>query len=199
MRPMKVTREAGTPSPGAGSGDRIEIHVAALEHLFNPMDPSPMPERDLAPSAETFIVEWAAEMPRDAPLSLVVIIDRPEDAAASAAVLQEAVGKSFARQAESSRGRLRQLFRRGRVSLAIAVAFLAAMIALGDAAAAALQGRRIAEIVREGFLIGGWVAMWRPLEIFLYDWWPIRAEARLFDRLGAMSVRVSCAGVTAQA
>ena len=32
--------------------------------------------------------------------------------------------------------------------------------------------------------------MWRPIEIFLYEWWPIRAEARLFDRLSAMTVRV---------
>ena len=30
----------------------------------------------------------------------------------------------------------------------------------------------------------------RPLEVFLYDWWPIRAEARLMDRLSAMAVRV---------
>ena len=36
-------------------------------------------------------------------------------------------------------------------------------------------------------LIGGWVAMWRPLEVFLYDWWQIRAEARLFDRLSSVS------------
>jgi len=34
------------------------------------------------------------------------------------------------------------------------------------------------------------VALWRPLEIFLYDWWPIRAEARLYDRLGEMDVRL---------
>ena len=33
--------------------------------------------------------------------------------------------------------------------------------------------------------------MWRPMEIFLYDWWPIRAEARLFDRLSAMPVRIA--------
>jgi hypothetical protein len=39
-------------------------------------------------------------------------------------------------------------------------------------------------------VIGAWVALWRPLEIFLYDWWPIRAEARLFDRLGSMDVQV---------
>ena len=42
----------------------------------------------------------------------------------------------------------------------------------------------------QSLTIAGWVAMWRPLEIFLYDWWPIRAEARLFDRLSAMAVRV---------
>jgi hypothetical protein len=32
--------------------------------------------------------------------------------------------------------------------------------------------------------------MWRPLEVFLYDWWPIRNEARLSDRLATMPVRV---------
>jgi hypothetical protein len=32
--------------------------------------------------------------------------------------------------------------------------------------------------------------MWRPLEIFLYDWWPVLADARLHDRLGAMPVRI---------
>jgi hypothetical protein len=194
---MKVTRAAD--SPGEAGGERIEIHVAALDHLFNAMDPSPLHERDLAPSAEEFIVAWASDAPPHIGLSLVVYTDRREDPATSAAILQDAIRKSFARQSESSRRRLRQLFRRGRASLVIAVAFLGVMIALGDAAAAALQGRRIAEIVREGFLIGGWVAMWRPLEIFLYDWWPIRAEARLFDRLSAMSVRVICDGVTPQA
>jgi hypothetical protein len=32
--------------------------------------------------------------------------------------------------------------------------------------------------------------MWRPLEIFLYDWWPIRDEALLSDRLATMPVRI---------
>jgi hypothetical protein len=39
-------------------------------------------------------------------------------------------------------------------------------------------------------VIGGWVALWHPLNIFLYDWWPIRAERRLFERLGEMQVQV---------
>jgi hypothetical protein len=30
-----------------------------------------------------------------------------------------------------------------------------------------------------------------PLEVFLYDWRPIRADAILFDRLASMPVRIS--------
>jgi hypothetical protein len=36
--------------------------------------------------------------------------------------------------------------------------------------------------------------MWRPLEIFQYGWWPIRTEARLFDRLTGMPVRIEHRG-----
>jgi hypothetical protein len=72
----------------------------------------------------------------------------------------------------------------------IALAFLASSIGIGDAVASYFPGNRLAEVFREGLLIGGWVAMWRPLEVFLYDWWPIRAEVRLFERLSRMPVRI---------
>lgn len=32
--------------------------------------------------------------------------------------------------------------------------------------------------------------MWRPMEVFLYDWWPIRREAKFQDRLAAMPVQI---------
>src|SRR2546425_3231336 len=93
--------------------------------------------------------------------------------------------------------RLRELFRVGRTSLAIGLVAVASAIALGDFLAALMKGGRIGEIVRESLTIGGWVSMWRPLEIFLYDWWPIRSEARLSDRLAAMPVRIRYIHATA--
>jgi hypothetical protein len=90
----------------------------------------------------------------------------------------------------ASRRKLRELFRRGRISLVIALAFLTASIAVGDAVAGYLGESRLSGVIREGFLIGGWVAMWRPLEVFLYDWWPIRAEGRLLQRLSTIPVRI---------
>jgi hypothetical protein len=88
------------------------------------------------------------------------------------------------------RRRLRELFRLGRTSLLIGIVVLAAAIALGDFLSKLMKGSGLGEIVRESLTIGGWVSMWRPLEVFLYDWWPIRNEARLSDRLAAMPVRI---------
>jgi hypothetical protein len=65
---------------------------------------------------------------------------------------------------------------------------------LASALDAAAATNALAAVLRESLFIGGWVAMWRPIEIFLYDWWPIRAEARRFDRLAAMPVAIRPAG-----
>jgi hypothetical protein len=154
------------------------------------MDPSPFRERDLAPEAEEFIVGWARELARDAPLALVVHLDRPAGLPEEPAILRDAIREFFTVRAETTGRRLRQLFRVGRTSLMIGLLFLVVTVLAGDLVAKALAGRRPGEILQESLLIGGWVAMWRPLEVFLYDWWPIRQEARLYDRLGAMPVRI---------
>ena len=49
---------------------------------------------------------------------------------------------------------------------------------------------RFGRLLEESLVIGGWVALWQPMGIFLYDWWPIGAEARLYDRLSTMDVGV---------
>ena len=167
----------------------IEVRVRELRQLFNLMDPSPFQTRDLDPNAERFIVDWAKELPNSAQLGLMIYVDGPEPASDEAGVVEASIQQYFGAQATATRRRLRELFRRGRISLLIAVFFLIGLGELATVLAGAPLGR-VGSILREGLLIGGWVAMWRPLEIFLYDWWPIRAQARLFGRLSAMPVRI---------
>ena len=168
----------------------IEVRVAELRTLFNSIDPSPFGERDLDPRAEEFIVEWSRDFPPDAQLALLVHLERAHGRPDEAVVLRDAIHEFFGERAARTRRRLRDLFRRGRISLAIGLTFLASSIGIGDALSVYFPDSRWTGIVRESLLIGGWVAMWRPLEVFLYDWWPIRAEARLCDRLSAMPVRI---------
>ena len=167
----------------------IEVRLAELRQLFNAIDPSPFRERDLDPKAEAFIVGWARELPRDAPLALRVHLERGCGRDDEAILLRDAVHEYFAQRALDSRRQLRELFRRGRISLAIALVFLGAAMAASDLIAG-LTTSRFGAVASEGLIIGGWVAMWRPLEVFLYDWWPVRADVRLFERLSTMPVEI---------
>ena len=174
----------------------IEVHVRELSQLFNSMDPSPFLDKDLDVDAEEFITGWARELPRDKPLALLVHLDQPVVQSREGPSLRDAVHSYFKHRAEMSGQRLRELLRLGRTSLVIGVFFLATCLLIGDWVTHLFPGRRAAEIVRESLTIGGWVAMWRPLEIFLYSWWPILRERRMQDRLSRMPVRIACEKAT---
>ena len=190
----KEKTSAGDPIPPKCAV--IEVHVGELKQLFNAIDPAPFRDRDLDPKAEEFIVGWAKDLPRDATLALVIDLDRQAGLPDEAAVLRGAIHEFFYQRGLTHRQRLRELFRVGRTSLVIGLLALTAAIALGDFLAGMMKGSRIGEIIRESLTIGGWVSMWRPLEVFLYDWWPIRNEARLSDRLAAMPVRIRYTNAT---
>lgn len=153
-------------------------------------DPSALHERDLDPKTAEFIVGWVRETRHTRQLALLVHLDRP-GIPSEAAIMGQAIRGFFSQRALATRRQLRQLLQRGRLSLLIGVAFLALSVGAGGMLESVLAGQRLGAILRESLLIGGWVAMWRPLEIFLYDWWPIRAEARLFDRLSEAPVRIA--------
>jgi len=174
-----------------GSGRAVlELHVAELRQMFNAMDPAPFRERDLDPNAYAYIVDWGRETLRGQPLGLVVRLGREPATPETTTLLGDAVHGYFAERAAATRRQLRQLFRVGRISLLIGLAFLALVIGVGEYLTLRIDQESYGYLVKESLIIAGWVALWRPLEIFLYDWWPIRAEAKLLDRLSEMTVRV---------
>ncbi|MEZ5459806.1 MAG: hypothetical protein R3E65_11035 [Steroidobacteraceae bacterium] len=88
------------------------------------------------------------------------------------------------RQAEVE---LRRQLRRALANLLIGVVFLAACLALRQS----LRDMGQFELLSEGLLIIGWVALWRPVENFLYDWWPVARRQRRLMRIARMPVEVS--------
>lgn len=185
-----AARSADVPPPAVAT---LDLHLQESRQLFNMMDPAPFRERDLDPAAEAYIVDWGREAPARGPLALVVHL-RPELATpATASILRDALHSYFRDRAVAAHRDLKRLFRDGRISLAIGLAFLAIAFVTAEILVGHFSKESYATIVKESLVIGGWVALWRPIEIFFYDWWPILREARLFDRLGAMEVRVVAA------
>jgi hypothetical protein len=163
----------------------IELRLSNVGQLFNTMDPSPFHERDLDHDAEEFILSWAREHERDSELRLRVVLKQPADEVAAGQV-RESIRHYFAYRARMARRELRDLFREGRTALAIGVLFLAATLVLRGL----IPASGWTEFVREGLTICGWVGLWKPIDIHLYRWWPLKAHGDLLARVGRCQVEV---------
>ena len=175
-------------SVAAAMPQLIEISIREVKQLFNSMDPSPFNERDLDRDAEEYIVNWAHEYSIDKPLALRVHLKEwPADDPTS--LITDAVHHYFAYRAGLSDLEFRRIMREGRTSLVIGLLFLGALIIVSQL----LIGRNPAAwagYVRESLTIAGWVAMWKPMETYLYDWWPVRRRGKVFKKLSVMQVEV---------
>ena len=177
--PLGYRREGGTVL--------IELRLHSLRQLFESMDPSPFLEQDLDEEAEAYLLAAAREHPLDEPLAIVLHVpDRPDEAELRAGV-QQSISNYFGYRGEAARRALREHLRTARASLAIGLAFLGACTAARELLLG-LAEHPLVEFLAEGLLIVGWVAMWRPLELALYDWWPLLRRRRLFDKLAAARV-----------
>jgi hypothetical protein len=168
----------------------MRLSVDSLGELFETLDPAPHHERDLDAHAEHFLVSWAQGLPRDVPLRLTIQVAQCPADPDSALSVEHAVRHHFRELERLTRQEFGALLREGRIALAIGLGFLIACVTGGNALAGLIGDATWSGIVRETFLIGGWVAMWRPLQIYLYDWWPLKSRQRLYRRMGTMQVRL---------
>lgn len=186
---MKLTSTTMNPTQTVP----IKLRLRELTQLFNSMDPSPFHDRDLDADAEEFILSWARELPPAEEIELVLHLTTPPPPERAQAVAG-AVQHYFAQRAELKDREYRLRWRRGRISLFVGLLFLAGCLLIGELLVELGQGA-LAAVLKESLTIGGWVAMWRPLDFLLYDWWPLRAELRLVQRLARMRVRLELPAV----
>lgn len=187
--PARGGAPAATSGRTAAGEARIELRLRDVKQLFDSFDPAPFHEKDLDGDAEEFIVSWAREYPVDAPLVFRLHLPRDQQDCEPERMVTDAVRNYFAYRADLARLELRRTLQLGRTSLLVGMAFLAACMGLRELV------RRVSDaewthVVHEGLLIIGWVAMWRPIELLLYDWWPARRMRRTYQNLARMRVEV---------
>jgi hypothetical protein len=172
----------------------IEIRINSVNQLFNSFDPSPFQARDLDDNAEEFIVGWAQEFPRHEKLRIVVHLPREQCETDGARTLASSVTQHFEYRATVMRRELSELFRSGRRYLLVGLSIFAICHILAEVVHNTFSENTFAEGVEQGLIIIGWVANWRPFELLLYDWWPLRRRIRLYERLANADIEVRAAG-----
>jgi hypothetical protein len=118
---------------------------------------------------------------------LEVIITGEKKGDAKEIEVETAIQHYFSYKAQISKRELIHLLKTARTSLFIGLIFLSACI---FASSLVTGTGHFNEIFKESLFIVGWVAMWRPLEMFLYDWWPVRRLQKIYERLSEMDVKV---------
>lgn len=176
-----------------GELHKVRVNLQGVNQLFNTIDSSPFREKDLDDDAEKFIVSWTQEFPLDEPVSLVINLkEQPSDDDLPPSMIEDAVQHYFAYRAGLIRMEFKQLLRDGRQALLIGGLFLIGCLGTSNIVLGSHEGTFM-NIMRESLTIAGWVGMWRPMEIFLYEWWPLRRRLQVYLKMSKMKVELTIA------
>lgn len=167
----------------------LELRVRELVQLFNSLDPTPFLNKDLDRACEAFIENWALSLPHDSHLHLTIHVEQLDQALGASELVADAIHNYYGYKIGLVRGELKQLLRQGRLSLAIGLVFVTTCLLLAEAVTTFVP-QPAARIAHESLTIIGWVAMWRPVQVFLYDWWPLKGRIRVLENLRFARVSV---------
>jgi hypothetical protein len=172
----------------AEKASTIEIAASRLIQLFNSLDPSPFPERDLDDEVEAYIVSWAKELSPSPRFRILIHLPGTEVIKAEQQGLRKAISNYFGYRSEMLQRSERECLRMGRRFLIVGILVLAACSVIAHILINLMHSSALAQLAADGLVIFGWVANWRPAEIFLYDLWEIRRVRRLYRRLAEAEI-----------
>lgn len=182
--------EADAKSGVSFDNHTIEVRITRISQLFNSLDPSPFRSRDLDADAEEHIVGWARELPMGQPIEIAIHVPPTEIALSEEMQLEQSILNYFSDRERKYQRDLREHFLNGWRYLAIGLPLLCVCLLASQLAANLLGEGAIARVVEESLIIVGWVANWKPIETFLYGWWPIMRTRNLFRQLSCAHIKI---------
>ncbi|MFZ2498199.1 MAG: hypothetical protein WCB90_01880 [Methanosarcina sp.] len=168
----------------------IEIELRSMMQIFNSFDPAPFHEKELDASAEVYIYNSVGEFPLKKPLELMVYLPSSEIGTDTEETLRNAIRYHFSYKKLLTDIELRKILQRGRRNMTIAFVFLFLCL-LMIRLLSTLQGGLLKTTFSEGLTIIGWVALWEPVNVFLYGWWPLVQKKNIYTKILGMDVKVN--------
>ena len=134
-----------------------------MEQLFDNRDPVPFRDRDLHPGLVGYLLDGARDLAGVKPLRVEIWL-----ATSPSVDVPQAVRAHFQSEIDSTNRERREQVRRGLTGLTIAIVVVILLITVADIVERRLTGT-FGTAVREALVISGWVMMWRPLDVLVYD------------------------------
>ncbi|MFH1174865.1 MAG: hypothetical protein V1725_07045 [archaeon] len=167
----------------------IDIRIRHLDDLFNPMDPDPIPERDINDDIVKKLYDELIIFPKNVQVDVRFHLPRAWRRIKN---LDENIRAAMMRHFEytslSSKLHMRRRLRKGLRQLTIALILFIGFISLSTFITFIYETSVTAHVVAEGFFVLSWVTLWRPIETLFYEWLPLFEEHKRYARIQKMNV-----------
>lgn len=160
----------------------IEVRVKSARQLFDARDPAPFRERDLDDDFVEYIVSAVREFSISSSLKIVIYVEENENKDLPKDSIREAIRSYFSYRIDLQRGDLKNFIKRAQLFLLIGLVILVSCISLAQSLSLPSPPGALG-IFREGLVIFGWVSIWKPIELVLFDWYPLFEKLRFYKKL----------------
>ncbi len=169
----------------------IEVRIKNPLQLFDARDPAPFRDRDLDDDFVEYISSTMREFSHKTPVKILIhIVDGGADELPHEEV-RAAIKSYWAYQIELFERELKIFFKRAQLFMFIGVLVLILCITIAQSISVPSPPGFLG-VLREGIVIFGWVSVWKPIELLLFDWYPLFEKVRLYRKLLATDVELQC-------
>lgn len=165
----------------------IQLKLIHLSALYDHKDPSPPRLKDLDSSVASYIFESFQEIEKKDSAQIQIIFQKSPNQEEKFELAREAIHQYFSFEAASLDKRIRHIFREGRKALFIGLFFLGFATIMMHSFSFKIS-EPLQAFFKEGVTLTGWVAMWRPINVFLYEWWPVSDKKKLCQKLSTIPI-----------
>jgi hypothetical protein len=168
------------------------IYLTTIDELFEFRQANPLKQPYLLESGVDHLYkQLRVVLPKE---ESTVVVHLPEEATGmiTPVVVREALSRFCEHRIQDVHDDYRMLRREGRKSLPVGLFFLSVCVVLAYLIQTEELFPGLAKFfVVEGLYIIGWVSMWKPVEVFLYEWWPYRRRVRVYRYMSTLDVVIA--------
>lgn len=169
----------------------IEVRIRSVSQLFDARDPAPFRERDLDDDFVEYITSSAEELNHADAFKILIHIEESVNSQMESNTISDAIKDFFEYQVDLKSKQLSKVLKTGQLFLVFGVIFLFVCLFISDFFSKThLLVETYKSFLEQGFVIMGWVAMWKPLELILFDWWPIYDKMKVYRKILGSEIEV---------
>lgn len=165
----------------------IDIRIKKIGQLFNSFDPSPFVEKDLDDDASEYIMTAVRENPLNAKMRILIHLPKFRKNKTPELELKQAIHNYFEYKEVIADRKMKTQFQEAERSLLVGISFLIFCL-FSVEVIHKFFNNLFSLILAEGLTILGWVAMWKPINSVLYEWWPIKQEQKVYNKISEMEI-----------